>query len=214
MILITMFATLVLSQTTSVGEASALPTPINFNANKTSISIERGYEVAGLFGGKNPEISRRLASGAIGCPDNEIGISNEKASRGVHTFTAHCRGREYFCTYNYPSPITCSQAAGTTDADVEERREELAEGMEAWRAQVIERLHQAWERPNSYNEGQTIVMMVKVDERGRLLNLKWVVRSGDKAVDKSILKAFKRIDPYPAPADPGAAFGGVEFSFP
>lgn len=214
MILFTMFASLALSQTTSVGAASSQPVSDDFHATRTSIPIERDYEVAGLFGGTNAEISRRLASGAIGCPDNEIGISNEKASRGVHTFTAHCRGREYFCTYNYPSPITCSQAAGTTDADVEERREELAEGMEAWKEQVIERLHQAWERPDSYNEGQTIVMMVKVDERGRLLNLKWVVRTGDKTVDKSILKAFKRIDPYPVPADPGAAFGGVEFTFP
>ena len=73
--------------------------------------------VAGLFGGNDPEISRRLASGAIGCPANEVGISNEQATRGIHTFTAHCKGREYFCTYKYPAPISCSQSAGTTDAD-------------------------------------------------------------------------------------------------
>lgn len=170
--------------------------------------------VAGWFGGNDPEISRRLASGAIGCPANEVGISNEQATRGVHTFTAHCKGREYFCTYNYPAPISCSQSAGTTDADVEERREDLATGMETWKLQVIERLNSVWVKPVEYNESQKSVMRVKLDEQGRLLNLEWVSRSGDKQLDKSILKAFKNVHPYPAPPDPSAAFSGVEFSFP
>lgn len=176
--------------------------------------IKRSYMVASLFGGTNPDISRRLASGSIGCPVKEIGISNEEAQAGIHTFTAHCKGREYFCTYKYPAPISCSQVTGTTDADVEERREEMAEKMTAWKGQVMERLQQAWVKPSEYNEGQKTVMRVKLDERGRLLNLQWTSRSGDSRVDKSILKAFKQIEPYPVPPDPGAAFSGIEFSFP
>lgn len=207
------FALLVLSQATSV-QAIGVPPAFDDPQTTNSVLFEHGHTIAGIFGGTNPEISRRLASGAIGCPDNEIGISNEKATRGVHTFTAHCRGREYFCTYKYPAPISCSQAAGITDADVEERREELAEGMAAWKTQIIQRLHQEWERPVEYNESHKIVMRVKVDDRGKLLNLQWVSRSGNKVVDRSILKAFKGISPYPVPTDPGAAFNGIEFAFP
>lgn len=170
--------------------------------------------VAGWFGGTNPEVSRRLASGAIGCPANQIGISNEQATRGIHTFTAHCNGREYFCTYKYPAPITCSQAEGITDADIEERREELAAGMEEWKKEVIHRLNQAWIRPDDYNRTLTAEMLVQVDERGRLLNLRWVSRSGERNLDRSVLRAFKRVDAYPAPPDPGAAFAGIVFEFP
>jgi len=180
----------------------------------TGNDLKRGYDLAGIFGGTNPEISRRLASGAIGCPANEIGIANEEATRGIHTFTAHCRGREYFCTYKYPAPISCSQAAGTTDADVEERRDVLASEMESWKSEVLERLRQVWVKPSEYRDDQETVMRVRVDERGRLLNLQWISRSGSKDLDRSVLKAFKQAHPYPVPPDPGAAFSGVEFSFP
>lgn len=78
----------------------------------------------------------------------------------------------------------------------------------------MERLQQAWVKPPEYSDGQRTVMRVKLDERGRLLNLQWVSRSGDARVDKSILKAFKQIEPYPIPPDVGAAFSGMEFSFP
>lgn len=210
---ITTFALLALSYAASAREAESLPMHDEFQATR-GISVGRGYTIAGLFGGNDPNISRRLASGAIGCPVNEIGISNEDSARGIHTFTAHCKGREYFCTYKYPAPISCSQTVGTTDAEVEEHRLELAEGMEAWKLQVIERLHQVWEKPSEYDGSQKIIMTVKVDERGRLLNLQWVSRSGDRGLDKSILKAFKKINPYPVPTDPGVAFNGVEFSFP
>lgn len=210
---ITSIALFALSHAASARVAEPLPVLDEFQVT-TGAVIKRSYTVAGLFGGSNPEISRRLASGAIGCPANEIGISNEESTRGIHTFTAHCKGREYFCTFKHPAPVSCTQTAGTTDADVEEHRGELAEEMESWKSQVIERLQQVWEKPIGYNGGQKTVMKVKVDERGRLLNLQWVSGSGDKSFDKTILRAFKKIDPYPVPADPGAAFSGIEFSFP
>ncbi|MDC8010966.1 energy transducer TonB [Tahibacter soli] len=211
--LIAVFALFVLSQ---VALARGTPVPPERDELKpaTRILSERGIVVAGLFGGTNPEISRRLASGSVGCPANEIGISNEEAHRGIHTFTAHCKGREYFCTYKYPDPISCSQTAGITDAEVEDHREEAAKEMEAWKEQVMGRLQQAWVKPPEYSNGQRTVMRVKLDERGRLLNLQWISRSGDARVDKSILKAFKQIEPYPIPPDVGAAFSGMEFSFP
>lgn len=210
---IVMFALLALSHAALAREAPTLSADEGFQP-ATSTAAQRSFVVAGLFGGTNPEISRRLASGSVGCPANEVGISNEEAHRGIHTFTAHCRGREYFCTYKYPDPISCSQTAGITDAEVDERREETAKEMEVWKEQVMGQLQQAWVKPPEYSDGQRTVMKVKLDERGRLLNLQWISRSGDGRVDKSILKAFKQIEPYPIAPDTGAAFSGVEFSFP
>ena len=210
---ITMLAILAVSQSTLTRAAESLPHLKEFQAT-TSITTKGSYTVAGLLWGKNPDVSRRLASGAIGCPANEVGISNEESHRGIHTFTAHCRGGEYFCTYNYPAPISCSRTAGTTDADVEDRRLEMTEEMAAWRDQVMERVRQVWVKPSDYDGTRTTLLSVKVDERGRLLNLLWVNRSGDGALDKSVLKAFKQVGRYPVPPDLGAAFKGVEFAFP
>jgi len=209
----TLFVLLALSHAALAREAPTPPARDGFQPNNGA-APQRSFVVAGLFGGTNPEISRRLASGSVGCPANEVGISNEEAHRGIHTFTAHCRGREYFCTYKYPDPISCSQTAGITDAEVDESREETAKEMEVWKEQVMARLQQAWVKPPEYSNGQRTVMKVKLDERGRLLNLHWISRSGDGRVDKSILKAFKQIEPYPIAPDTGAAFSGVEFSFP
>lgn len=210
---ITALAILVLAQPTLAREGESLPQLKEFRA-ATSITAKGSYTLAGLLWGKNPDVSRRLASGAIGCPANEVGISKEESHRGIHTFTAHCRGGEYFCTYNYPAPISCSRTAGTTDADVEDRRLEMTEEMAAWRDQVMERVRQVWVKPSDYDGTRTTLLSVKVDERGRLLNLLWVNRSGDGALDKSVLKAFKQVGRYPVPPDVGAAFSGVEFAFP
>lgn len=60
-----------------------------------------------LTGCTSAKISRSLASGTVGCPVDEIAISNETVSSGVHNFTATCRGVDHFCTYMYPNPISC-----------------------------------------------------------------------------------------------------------
>lgn len=210
---VTAFAILTLLHSTFASAAESLPQLKEFHAT-TSITTKGSYTVAGLLWGKNSDVSRRLASGAIGCPANEVGISNEESSRGIHTFTAHCRGGEYFCTYNYPAPISCSRTAGTTDADVKDRQVEMTEDMEVWKVEVMERVRQVWVKPSDYDGTRTTVLSVKVDERGRLLNLLWVSRSGDSDLDKSVLKAFKKVGRYPVPPDLGAAFKGVEFAFP
>ena len=62
-----------------------------------------------LVGCTSARVSRSLASGAIGCPVEEIAITNETVSSGVHNFTATCDSVDYFCTYMYPNPINCKE---------------------------------------------------------------------------------------------------------
>ena len=62
-----------------------------------------------LAGCTSAEISKSLASGAIGCPIKEIAIADETVNSGVHNFTAKCDGVDYFCTYMYPNPISCKE---------------------------------------------------------------------------------------------------------
>jgi hypothetical protein len=61
-----------------------------------------------IFGCTSTRISKSLASGAVGCPIDEVQITNETATiEGLHNFTATCDGVEYFCSYMYPNPINC-----------------------------------------------------------------------------------------------------------
>ena len=172
------------------------------------------FIILGLFGGSDPDISRRLASGAIGCPAKEVGISNEEARRGVHTFTAHCKGVEYYCTYKHPAPIQCTRQAGVSDEDLEKHRIEIAAAMAEWKKNVYEHVSSHWKPHKDYEPPMSVTIRVRLDEHGNLLNLRWVSKSPNRSVDKSILKAFKKSNPYPAPPDPGPAFTGVEFVFP
>lgn len=57
-------------------------------------------------------VSQNLASGTIGCSPDEITILDEDVDNTVHTFKAVCRGKEYFCTYMYPNPISCKEPGG------------------------------------------------------------------------------------------------------
>ena len=170
--------------------------------------------ISGLFGGPDSDISRRLASGAIGCPAKEVGISDEEAHRGIHTFTAHCRGVEYYCTYKHPAPIQCSRQTDISDEELEKRRTEVAKAMDDWKKKVYEHVSSHWKAHKDYEPSMSITMRVKVDENGKLLNLSWVSKSDNRSVNRSILKAFKKANPYPEPPDIGAAFNGVEFVFP
>ena len=60
------------------------------------------------------QVSQNLASGAIGCSPESIVIENEDVDNGVHTFSATCHGKQYYCTYMYPNPISCKAASTET----------------------------------------------------------------------------------------------------
>jgi hypothetical protein len=62
-----------------------------------------------LMGCPAAKMSRALASRAIGCPVREIGITNEIVGNDLISFTATCRGVEYFCSYKHPNPISCKE---------------------------------------------------------------------------------------------------------
>ena len=86
------------------------------------------------------------------------------------------------------------------------------EGMAAWRADVLNKVLSVWRRPSQTADAATWVMRVKTDSHGRLLNLSWITRTGDRSLDRSIVRAFKRADPYPAPPDERSAAMGVSFT--
>jgi hypothetical protein len=66
-----------------------------------------------LAGCTNEDISKSLASGAIGCPINAIAITEETATiEGLHNFTATCAGVDNYCSYMYPNPINCKFHTG------------------------------------------------------------------------------------------------------
>lgn len=59
---------------------------------------------------KNENISRQFTAGSIGCKPQDISIVNETASMdGMHTWSAFCNNKEYFCAYHYGDGAKCSK---------------------------------------------------------------------------------------------------------
>lgn len=68
-----------------------------------------------LIGGcTNTRISQSFSSGAIGCPAEDIKITNEEAGAftGIHDWIAECNGRKYACNYIYHQQATCTEIKG------------------------------------------------------------------------------------------------------
>ncbi len=84
--------------------------------------------------------------------------------------------------------------------------------MPAWHADVLKKVLAAWKRPSQSPNSATWLMRVKTDSRGRLLNLSWITPTGDRALDRSIVNAFKDAEPYPVPPNAKAALDGIEFA--
>ena len=162
----------------------------------------------------NPDISRSLASGAVGCPVEEIGISKEDDTRGVHSFTATCRGVDYFCTYIYPAPISCQARNDLTPEQLKAAQTERAEKMSEWTADVLRKATEEWERPKQIDNSTEAKIRIQIDGEGEILDWEWVDRTGVKAIDKSIVRAFENAEPFDPPPDTGTAFIGVVFTFP
>ena len=155
-----------------------------------------------------------MASGAIGCPVEEIGITKEDDTRGVHSFTATCRSIDYFCTYIYPAPISCNTRADLTPEQRAAALVERAEIMELWISEVTRRVIEKWERPKGTQASSEGRIRVQIDGEGEILDWEWVESTVVKAVDKAIVRAFKKAAPFDPPPDPGKAFQGVVFTFP
>jgi len=63
-----------------------------------------------VSGCTSARISSQLASGVIGCPPEEIIITNETAGvSGLHNWIAECHGKKYVCSYVYGSTTTCKE---------------------------------------------------------------------------------------------------------
>jgi hypothetical protein len=84
--------------------------------------------------------------------------------------------------------------------------------MPDWQADVLKKVLAAWKRPSQSASSATWVMRVKTDSHGRLLNLSWITPTGDRALNRTIVHAFKDAEPYPAPPDAEAARDGIDFT--
>ncbi|MGZ5055816.1 MAG: hypothetical protein ACXWAT_12870, partial [Methylobacter sp.] len=63
-----------------------------------------------LFGCTSAGVSSSLSSGVVGCPSDDIKITNETASiRGTHEWIAECNGKLYVCSYVYGSNTNCTE---------------------------------------------------------------------------------------------------------
>jgi hypothetical protein len=57
------------------------------------------------------------SSGQVGCPPDEITISDKRDGAFNLVWKAQCRGRTYFCTFG--DPTSCKEEAGSSGAPTE-----------------------------------------------------------------------------------------------
>jgi hypothetical protein len=81
----------------------------------------RGYVCRALFGlvllsapaCVTTQILAEESSGQVGCPPEEIKITDKKDGAFNLVWKAECRGQTYFCTFG--DPTACKQEAGTAE---------------------------------------------------------------------------------------------------
>lgn len=127
---------------------------------------------------------------------------------------------KYLCHLTLASFLMASHlAAAQSNMGNEEAAQQLFDRllsvqpveMDAWQADVLKKVLATWDRPSQTASSATWKMRVKTDSRGRLLNLSWITRTGNRSLDRSIVNAFKDAAPYPAPPDAESAYNGIEF---
>lgn len=159
------------------------------------------------------QISQNLASGAIGCPPKTILITDYASNRGVHTFGALCEGQKYYCTYMYPNSINCKIASDQIP-ETEQTKAEKSKQMDIWKENVVKKAVKNWKKPASLNGMTDSQIQVQVDDKGNLLNLRWIRPTGVRTIDRSIVNAFKDAAPFTPAPDISAAFKGIVVTFP
>ena len=76
--------------------------------------------VGALAGCTNTRISQSLSSGEIGCPQDEITITNETASGPMgrlHNWEAECRGKHFVCSYEQTTGVNCKETLATNSSE-------------------------------------------------------------------------------------------------
>lgn len=71
--------------------------------------------------------------------------------------------------------------------------------IEVWKTDVLNKVLKHWKKPESLEGMVDTKMSVLVDRNGRLLNLKWVERTNNRKLDRSIVNAFKDAAPFAPP---------------
>jgi len=52
----------------------------------------------------------KYTSGLIGCPENEIVVTESSGGLMANTWTAKCQDRVFYCTYRSASRVDCTES--------------------------------------------------------------------------------------------------------
>jgi TonB family protein len=171
---------------------------------KFFLFITTMFFCANSMAASKEKISQNLVAGVIGCPADSILISDYSASSknpfmvSAHTFSATCNDVKYYCSYLYPTPATCKVAADHVPKTEEDEIKKEKE-MELWKTDLLDKAIRNWVKPEYLDGMVDSEIDVTVDHRGKLLNLRWVTPTKIRAIDRSIVTAFKKAQPFRAP---------------
>lgn len=117
--------------------------------------------------------------------------TEEQRQKGLQKAMPNCETNQSKLYYGKP----------LSQFEVHEKEESIEddEQIKEWKALVLNKAIRSWKRPESLEGMVDTKMSVKVDQNGKLLNLKWIERTNNRKLDRSIVNAFKDAAPFPKP---------------
>ena len=129
----------------------------------------------------------------------DISIDSKVIPMDIQGMVLKCSSGQVISTMYSETP---SMKEAEKSKKIAIREAEKSKQMDIWQSEVLNKAIQYWTRPESLNGMKESEIQVTVDNQGRLLNLHWINPTKIRAIDRSIVNAFKNAAPFDPPPSP------------
>jgi hypothetical protein len=177
--------------------------PISVEKAKQYSTCSKKLYVFAQLNNSKPNTSSNI-TGAVNTPTRNIPIkmyvTGKVIPMDIQGTVLKCSNGQVIGTMYPETPLT--------------KEAEKSRKMEIWQTNTLNKAIKHWKRPESLNGMTDSQIQVKVDDKGHLINLYWLNPTGIRAIDRSIVNAFKDAAPFDPPLDISSASTGIVITFP
>lgn len=182
---------------------SALAFPVSIEKAKQYSNCNKKLYVFSKLNGNKPDLSSTVGSAVNSATrDNPLDmfVRSKIIPMDVEALVLKCSNGQIIGSEHPQSP--------------QAREAEKSEKMDLWQSQILNKAIQYWKKPESLNGMKDSQIQVTVDNSGRLINLSWLNPTGTRAIDRSIVNAFKNAAPFDPPPYPSSTVTQFVITFP
>jgi TonB family protein len=177
---------------------SALVFPVSIEKAKQYSNCNKKLYVFSKLNGNKPDLYSTVG-GAVNSATRDhpldMFVDSKVIPMDVNALVLKCSNGQIIGSELPQSPLA-------KEAEKSRKEAEKSEQMNIWQSQILNKAIQYWKKPESLNGMKESEIQVTVDNQGRLLNLSWLNPTGIRAIDRSIVNAFKNAAPFDPPPSP------------